>query len=77
MLKVAPKNPQARTVVMATVGVMPPDELDTYPHVCIGTVDEIVESLRMRRERWDASYIVFQGDSMEPMAPVVAKLRDT
>ena len=31
----------------------------------------------MRRERWDASYFVFQGDTMEPLAPVVAKLRGT
>ena len=30
-----------------------------------------------RRERWDASYIVFQGDAMEAMAPVVAALRGT
>jgi hypothetical protein len=45
--------------------------------VCIGTVEQIADDLRARRDRWDASYIVFQGDTMEPMAPVVAALRDT
>jgi probable F420-dependent oxidoreductase len=52
-------------------------ELETYPHACIGTVEQICESLQYRRERWDASYITFQGDTMEAMAPVVAALRDT
>jgi probable F420-dependent oxidoreductase len=62
---------------MAPLFALDPGELDTYPHVCIGTVDEIAESLEARRERWDASYFVFQGDTMEPMAPVVAKLAGT
>jgi probable F420-dependent oxidoreductase len=63
--------------MMAPLFGLPPEELETYPHACIGTVDEIAESLEARRARWDASYIVFQGDTMEPMAPVVAKLRGT
>ena len=62
---------------MAPLFGLPPEELETYPHACIGSVDEICESLEMRRERWDASFIVFQGDTMEPLAPVVAKLRGT
>ena len=63
--------------MMAPLFGLPPEELETYPHACIGTVDEICESLEMRRERWDASYFVFQGDTMEPLAPVVAKLAGT
>jgi probable F420-dependent oxidoreductase len=63
--------------MMAPLFGLPPEELDTYPHACIGTIGEIAESLQARRERWDASYIVFQGDTMEPMAPLVAKLRGT
>lgn len=63
--------------MMAPLFGLPPEALDTYPHVCIGTVDEICEGLQARRERWDASYIVFQGDALEVMAPVVAALRDT
>jgi probable F420-dependent oxidoreductase len=63
--------------IMAPLFGLPVSELHTYPHACIGTVDEIVASLQARRDRWDASYIVFQGDTMEAMAPVVAKLRGT
>ncbi len=61
---------------MAPLFGLPPEELDVYPHACIGTVEEIAESLELRRARWDASYFVFQGDAaMDAMAPVVAKLR--
>jgi probable F420-dependent oxidoreductase len=63
--------------MMAPLFGLPPEELETYPHTCIGSIDGIVESLRYRRERWDTSYIVFQGDTMDSMAPVVAALRDT
>jgi probable F420-dependent oxidoreductase len=63
--------------MMAPLFSLPPEEVETYPHACIGTIDEIAESLQARRERWDASYFVFQGDTMEPMAPLVAKLRGT
>ncbi|MEO7428190.1 MAG: TIGR03621 family F420-dependent LLM class oxidoreductase [Acidimicrobiales bacterium] len=63
--------------MMAPLFGLPPEELETYPHTCIGTVEQIADDLRMRRDRWDASYIVFQGDTMEALAPVVAALRDT
>ena len=63
--------------MMAPLFGLPPEELATYPHACIGSAEEIVESLQARRDRWDASYIVFQGDAMDTMAPVVAALRDT
>jgi probable F420-dependent oxidoreductase len=63
--------------MMAPLFGMDPSALETYPHVCIGSVEQICESLQYRRERWDASYFVFQGDTMEVMAPVVAALRDT
>jgi probable F420-dependent oxidoreductase len=63
--------------MMAPLFGLPPAEVETYPHACIGTVEQIAEDLHARRERWDVSYIVFQGDSMEPMAPVVARLRGT
>ncbi len=64
--------------MMAPLFGLPPEELDAYPHACIGSIDEIAESLNARRDRWDASYFVFQGgDAIEPMAPLVAKLRGT
>jgi probable F420-dependent oxidoreductase len=63
--------------MMAPLFGLPPEALETYPHVCIGTVEQIVESLQYRRERWGVSYFVFQGDTLEVLAPVVAALRDT
>lgn len=62
---------------MAPLFGLAPADVETYPHACIGTVEQICDDLRARRERWGASYFVFQGDAMEPMAPVVAALRGT
>jgi probable F420-dependent oxidoreductase len=47
------------------------------PHALIGTIDEIVETLQARRDRWGMSYVVVQGDAMEAFAPVVAQLAGT
>ncbi len=64
--------------MMAPLFGLPPEGVESYPYACIGTVDGICDDLRARREKYDASYIVFQGsDAMEAMAPVVAALRDT
>jgi probable F420-dependent oxidoreductase len=68
---------QGTAEMMAPLFGLDPSELVTYPHACIGTVEQICESIEYRRERWDVSYITFQGDTMEAMAPVVAALRDT
>ena len=56
---------------------LPPAELLQFPHALVGTVDQIIESLEARRDRWDASYIVVQHDALDAMAPVVAKLTGT
>jgi len=56
---------------MAPLFGLPPSELDTYPHACIGSVEEIAESIRERRERWDVSYVVFQGDCREVLGLVL------
>ena len=47
------------------------------PHVLIGTVDQIGDTLRERRDRWDLSYYVFNDDSLETVAPIVAALAGT
>jgi hypothetical protein len=40
----------------------------------VGTVEQIVEDLQLRRERWGfSSYMLFERD-METFAPVVARL---
>lgn len=53
---------------------MPADQVLESPHVLAGTVDQIVQTLQERRERYGFSYVAFSGDLFEQMAPVVAKL---
>ncbi|MBI2218938.1 MAG: hypothetical protein HYU51_16755 [Candidatus Rokubacteria bacterium] len=40
----------------------------------IGTVDQMIEDLQARRERWDISSHTIFEPFMETFAPVVAKL---
>lgn len=47
------------------------------PYVLIGSVDQLADTLRERRERWDLSYIVVNDDSVDAIAPVVEKLSGT
>ncbi len=44
------------------------------PHVLSGSVEELVDTLLQRRERWGFSYIVVREDVLEDFAPVVARL---
>lgn len=50
------------------------EEVLDSPAVLLGTVDEIVESLQERRERFGFSYIVILEPVMETFAPVVERL---
>jgi probable F420-dependent oxidoreductase len=53
-------------------------EESAHVPVCLfGTVEEMVEELRWRRERWGFSYVAFDGASWEAMAPVVEELAGT
>jgi hypothetical protein len=45
--------------------------------VLVGSTESMCESLIARRERWDMSYVICQGDALEPMIPVVAQLAGT
>lgn len=47
------------------------------PHVLVGTVEQMVEDLQARRDRWRFSYIVFSGDAFESLGPVVERLAGT
>ncbi|MGH2561317.1 MAG: TIGR03621 family F420-dependent LLM class oxidoreductase [Thermomicrobiales bacterium] len=44
------------------------------PIMLVGTVDQLVETLLARRERWGFSYVVVLEGVMEAFAPVVARL---
>jgi probable F420-dependent oxidoreductase len=51
-----------------------PEELFESPHVMIGTVDQLVEDLQLRRERWGISYYSTFEPYADALAPVVARL---
>jgi probable F420-dependent oxidoreductase len=51
-----------------------PELLLESPNALVGTVDQIVETLEMRRERYFISYIVVIDEDIDTFAPVVARL---
>ena len=51
-----------------------PEEILETPYLLIGTVDQMVEALQERRDRWGFSYIVVHEWSLDALAPVVARL---
>ena len=50
------------------------DEILQNPYVLIGTVEQMVEDVLARRERWGISYYTVQGPYLDFFAPVVARL---
>jgi probable F420-dependent oxidoreductase len=63
-------------VMAPGIGCEPRDVLD-IPHFLIGTVDQIVEDLKARRERFGISYLAIPGEAAEALAPVVERLTGT
>jgi probable F420-dependent oxidoreductase len=57
-------------------GVSPDEALET-PVVLAGTLQEMMEDVQARRERWGMSYVVVGVDVMEQFAPAVAHLAGT
>src|SRR6266446_3043848 len=51
-----------------------PDEILASPYALVGTVDQMVDDLRARRERWGISYVMTHEPFMDALAPVVARL---
>jgi probable F420-dependent oxidoreductase len=54
-----------------------PREVREMPHFLIGTIDQMVEDLQARRERFGISYVVFPDAAAESLAPVVERLTGT
>jgi probable F420-dependent oxidoreductase len=44
------------------------------PFLLIGTVEQMAEDLRARRERWGLSYHLVHEEALEALAPVIARL---
>lgn len=49
------------------------DEILGSPYVLVGMMDQLVEGLQSRRERWGISYYTVQEPFMDALAPVVAR----
>jgi len=47
------------------------------PALLVGTIDQIVDEVRARRDRWQMSYVVVPEEFAEVFAPVVAELAGT
>jgi alkanesulfonate monooxygenase SsuD/methylene tetrahydromethanopterin reductase-like flavin-dependent oxidoreductase (luciferase family) len=68
---------QALAEMMAgAFGVAPEEALET-PVVLAGTLEQMIDDLHARRERWAMSYVVVGVDVMEQFAPAVARLVGT
>jgi probable F420-dependent oxidoreductase len=85
-LKVTDNRQQGKEEVAATLASMPPaivsntlddEHILSSPHVLIGTVDQIVEDLQARRERYGISYVTVPGEYIDVFSPVVARLAGT
>jgi probable F420-dependent oxidoreductase len=50
------------------------DEFLESPYVLIGTIEQMIEDLLARRQRWGLSYYVVREDCLDAFAPVVARL---
>lgn len=64
------------TAMAAGFGSEPRDVLD-MPHFLIGTIDQMIEDLRARRERYGISHIVVPDSAAESLAPIVERLTGT
>jgi hypothetical protein len=54
-----------------------PEAILASPHALIGTIDQIVEDLQERRERYGISYLTMYADQIDAFSPVVARLAGT
>ncbi|MBV9708541.1 MAG: TIGR03621 family F420-dependent LLM class oxidoreductase, partial [Chloroflexi bacterium] len=62
--------------VASKFGITPEQALDSL-HILIGTVDQIIETLQIRRERYGISYVHAHDEHLETLAPIVSRLTGT
>jgi probable F420-dependent oxidoreductase len=73
LVVVTDRRREIAEMLAAGFGLTIEDALAT-PHALCGTVDEIVDTLLERRERWGISTIGIAADALDAFAPVVEKL---
>ncbi len=76
LVQVVPDRDEA-TARLARMMEVTPEQVDGSPIALIGTVEQIVDRLVERRERYGFSYVVVHEAEMEDFAPVVAALAGT
>jgi probable F420-dependent oxidoreductase len=54
-----------------------PDDAVLAPATLVGSLEQMIEILERRRERWNMSYVVIPDDAVDALAPVVARLAGT
>ena len=62
---------------MAPAFGVSPDDVRHVPLALVGTLEEIEEELRWRREEYGISYLSVEADCWEALAPVVQRLTGT
>ncbi|WP_019925375.1 TIGR03621 family F420-dependent LLM class oxidoreductase [Nocardia sp. BMG111209] len=67
-------DPATTLAGIATMLRVPAEGLGDHPNVLVGTVDEVADRLRERRETFGANYITVQQSEIDAFAPVVARL---
>jgi len=50
------------------------DDLRTFPHALVGSVDALCEELERRREEYGFSYVTVGDRAVDAFAPVVDRL---
>jgi probable F420-dependent oxidoreductase len=69
-------TPRSRSVAVSLAGSLDvtPEEVFDVPTLLLGSVDEIVDQLHRRRERWGVSLVTIPLESMRSFAPVVERM---
>jgi probable F420-dependent oxidoreductase len=67
-------NPRGAAEELTSRTQLTSDEILQSPYVLIGSVDQMVEDLKARRERWDISYYIVHEPYIDDFARVVARL---
>jgi probable F420-dependent oxidoreductase len=68
------EDPGEAVAAMARRFDVSPEALAEHPHALIGSVSQICDTLERRRSELGVSYVNVAQRSMEPFAPVVARL---
>lgn len=76
LVQVVPNADEVCAALAPAFGLTP-DQLRQAPIALVGTVEEIIETLRRRREELGFSNIVVHEAEMDALAPVIAELAGT